>query len=74
MLKRRKNCEGEVYNRGTKASTGFSVPPPFEMNFQPAARQPDGGRPDADLAVARESGKALNLHRENVGSAAKNRW
>ena len=33
MLKQRKSCEGEVYNRGTKASTGFRVPPPFEMNF-----------------------------------------
>ena len=38
MLKQRKSCEGEVYNRGTKASTGFRVPPPFEMNF------PTGGK------------------------------
>jgi hypothetical protein len=29
------------------------------------------GRPDVDLALARESGKAFNLHRENVGKRCK---
>ena len=45
MLKQRQNCEGEVYNTGSKASTGFSVPPPFEMNFPTcgkAARRGEG--------------------------------
>jgi hypothetical protein len=30
------NCEGEVYNMPSKASTVFKLPHQFEMTFQPA--------------------------------------